>query len=96
MWNANNNKVMRFCDIAPNIITSLTWNPSGTQVSVGNSKGEVDIWDLAKSTKIQTLKGHGSRVSSIAWTSNLIATGSRDRTILLHDQRQGSEIIKTY
>lgn len=87
MWNANNNKVLRFCDIAPSNITSLAWNNSGTQVGVGTSQGVVDIWDLGKSTKIQTLEGHQSRVSSIAWSSNLIATGSRDRKILLRDPR---------
>ena len=87
MWNANNNKVLRFCDIAPNHITSLTWNNSGTHVGVGTSQGVVDIWDLGKSTKIQTLEGHQSRVSSLAWSSNLIATGSRDRKIFLRDPR---------
>ena len=55
MWNANNNKVLRFCDLAPNLITSLGWNTPGTQIGIGTSQGLVDIWDLGKSTKIQTL-----------------------------------------
>lgn len=31
--------------------------------------------------------GHSERVSSLAWRSNLIATGSRDKTINLRDIR---------
>ena len=41
MWNANNNKVLRFCDLNPASITSLAWNSSGSQVSIGNSLGVI-------------------------------------------------------
>ena len=61
----------------------------GTQISVGNSQGIVDVWDLGKSAKIQSFEGHHSRVSSLAWSSSLIASGSRDRNIYLRDPRQG-------
>ncbi len=46
MWNGNNNKVMRFCDINPCSITSITWNQCGSQIAIGNNQGVSEIWDV--------------------------------------------------
>lgn len=37
LWNANNNKVLRFCDLNPRSITSLTWNSEGSKICIGNN-----------------------------------------------------------
>jgi WD40 repeat protein len=38
MWDANNNKVSKFCDLAPNAtVSSISWNPKGNQISIGSS-----------------------------------------------------------
>lgn len=52
MWNANNNKVLRFCDLNPASITSLTWNNSGSQVAIGNNLGVIENWDFEKNRKV--------------------------------------------
>ena len=31
--------------------------------------------------------GHNARVSSLSWSGSLLASGSRDRTINIHDTR---------
>lgn len=42
LWDANTNKVCKFCDMAPqSSVTSIGWNPKGTHLSVGNSLGDV-------------------------------------------------------
>lgn len=38
-WNANNNRVLKFCDISPESISSINWNATGTQLALGTSKG---------------------------------------------------------
>lgn len=41
--------------------------------------------------------GHNARVSSLSWTGNLLASGSRDRTINIHDTRMSSrDIVSIY
>lgn len=52
MWNANNNKVLRFCDLNPASISSLTWNSNGTQISIGNSLGVIETWDFQRNRKV--------------------------------------------
>ena len=36
-WNATNNKVLKFCDIAPSSISSLNWNDEGSHIGIGTS-----------------------------------------------------------
>ncbi|MFS8160044.1 MAG: hypothetical protein ACMG6E_07505 [Candidatus Roizmanbacteria bacterium] len=36
---------------------------------------------------MRTLSGHSNRIGSCAWNGSLIATGSRDRSILIRDVR---------
>lgn len=88
MWDANNNKVSKFCDLAPSAsVSSINWNPKGTQISIGTTLGDVQIWDLGKSKKLMNLPGHLARVSSLAWSSSVLASGSRDKSILYRDIR---------
>lgn len=43
------------------------------------------------------LSGHSARVSSLSWAGNLLASGSRDRSIQIHDLRIGTrEAISIY
>lgn len=51
------------------------------------------MWDLEKNVKLLELYGHTGRVSSLAWSNNLLASGSRDRNILLRDTRMDSRNI---
>jgi cell division cycle 20-like protein 1 (cofactor of APC complex) len=89
MWDANNNKVSKFNDFAPHAtVSSLGWNPKANQISIGTSLGDVQIWDTTRNKKIYTLPGHTARVSSIAWSNSILASGSRDKTILYRDIRE--------
>jgi len=49
--------------------------------------GEIEIYDTMKKKVVTTFDVHNSRVSSLAWNDNIIASGSRDRTIILSDIR---------
>ncbi len=57
--------------------------------------GEIEVYDTEKKKLVRTFDGHMSRVGSLAWNDNLIASGSRDRMILLSDIRApGNSQIK--
>lgn len=92
-WNAANNKVVRFLDLNPHSISSINWNDAGSQIAIGTSQGTTEIWDTTKCAKMYEVAGHEERVSSLAWRSNLLASGSRDKTINLRDLRQNQRTI---
>eukprot|EP00468_Gymnochlora_sp_CCMP2014_P002508 CAMPEP_0167759860 /NCGR_PEP_ID=MMETSP0110_2-20121227/11257_1 /TAXON_ID=629695 /ORGANISM="Gymnochlora sp., Strain CCMP2014" /LENGTH=490 /DNA_ID=CAMNT_0007646291 /DNA_START=75 /DNA_END=1547 /DNA_ORIENTATION=- len=96
LWSACTSKVTKLCDLSNvgDSITSVAWSPRGQHLAVGTQKGEVQIWDSVKCKLIRTMVGHQTRVGTIAWNSQLLASGSRDRLILLRDHRAREHHIK--
>ncbi len=58
----------------------VSFSPNGRRLITGGSDGMVRIWDGRSGQPLVALKGHRSRVLSIAWTadSSLFVTGSSD------------------
>ena len=92
-WNANNNRVIKFCELSPDSISSLNWNQNGTQISIGTSRGTIELWDIVKNCRVSEYYGHSARVSSVAWNDSLLASGSRDRSILMRDIREKNQRV---
>jgi len=59
----------------------------GNQISVGSNSGRISIWDSTSCRVVRELQGHESRVGTMAWSSSLLASGSRDRNIYMQDIR---------
>ena len=94
LWNANNSKGNKLCDLGVSDSTaSVAWSQKGPLFSVGTNNGDVHIWDIVKMKKMRTLGGHSNRVGAIAWSSSLLSTGSRDKTILQRDLRSNMPFI---
>lgn len=91
LWNAGNSKVMKLCDMGNSLVTGVGWAQKDPHIAVGCDTGEVQVWDIAKMKKIRSFLGHSNRVGAIAWNSNLLSTGSRDKTILNRDVRISSQ-----
>ena len=88
LWNANNGKVSKICDLQDEgIVTSVTWNHRGSHLAVGSGEGKVHIWDVRKAKEIREFEGHADRVGSLAWGRTCLASGSKDKTILMRDTR---------
>ena len=94
VWNATTLTVSELCDLGDfNQVTSLSWSNKGNHLSVGTKTGQVQIWDINQKKKVRTLDGHMARVSSLAWnnvSTSVIASGSKDRTILVRDLRSSA------
>lgn len=56
-------------------------------LSVGLSNGMVEIYDLEKSSLLRSVKNHHLRVSSLAFSQNIMISGSKDKSINLNDLR---------
>ncbi len=89
LWAAHTGKVTKLCDLtdALDAVSSLSWTNKGQHIAIGTKNGQVQIWDANKCKKLRTMGGHFGRVSSMAWTSSTLASGSRDQSILLRDVR---------
>ena len=63
-------------------------------VAVGTHLGDVQLWDCITHRKLRTFEGHCARVGAIAWNSNnILASGSRDKNILVRDLRVQDDYI---
>ena len=88
LWSANTSKVSKLCDLgADDTVSSICWATSGNQISVGTNSGKILIWDASTCKMIREMAGHENRVGTMAWSSTLLASGSRDRNIYLQDIR---------
>lgn len=94
LWSACTSKVTMLCDLGENdSVTGVCWAVRGSQLAVGTRSGQVQLWDPVKCKKLKTMKGHVARVGALAWGSQLLASGSRDRTIYLRDHRSPEHYI---
>ncbi|CDZ97112.1 Anaphase promoting complex, Cdc20, Cdh1, and Ama1 subunits [Phaffia rhodozyma] len=89
VWNAESGGVSQLgepTEESPQIC-SLTWAGDGSYLSVGNDKGDVEVWDVETGVKLRTMAGHASRVPVLSWHGHLLSSGCRDGSIHHHDVR---------
>ncbi|CAG2116302.1 unnamed protein product, partial [Medioppia subpectinata] len=89
LWSACTSQVTRLCDLSADgdSVTSVSWAERGHLVAVGTHRGLVQVWDVAANKRLTTLEGHTARVGALAWNSDTLSSGSRDRHILQRDVR---------
>eukprot|EP01012_Entosiphon_sulcatum_P012389 TRINITY_DN1774_c0_g1_i1.p1 TRINITY_DN1774_c0_g1~~TRINITY_DN1774_c0_g1_i1.p1 ORF type:complete len:471 (-),score=36.63 TRINITY_DN1774_c0_g1_i1:283-1695(-) len=96
LWNAESGSIQQLLTTQEegNIVTGVSWATEQEHVlGVGLNSSEVQLWDTTASKRIRSLHGHASRVGSLSWCGPLLASGSRDSTILVHDTRADSHIV---
>jgi hypothetical protein len=80
--------VTKLCDFSEHdVITSISWALTGNHIAIGSNTGKIQIWDATTCKMTRELSGHDSRVGTLAWSTTLLASGSRDRNIMLQDIR---------
>ncbi|CAI5953292.1 unnamed protein product [Closterium sp. NIES-65] len=55
--------------------------------------GRVGVWDVVKGRRVRSMGGHRVRVGAMAWAANVLATGSRDRSVLQRDVRSPVDFV---
>lgn len=92
IWNANTSNVTQLVDLGSrNQVTSVSWSQKGNHLSIGTLDGAVQIWDVHHQKNVRTLYGHSHRIGACAWSGSLVASGSKDKSILVRDIRAQSD-----
>lgn len=68
-------------------LSSVHFNPEGTLLATSSGDGSVKVWDLKKTSCIQTLSDHQQPVWGVSWhwAGTVLASASMDHTIKLWD-----------
>lgn len=94
LWNACSSRVTKLCDLGmDDSVCSVGWAQRGTHVAVGTNNGKVQIWDASRCKRIRNMEGHRFRVGALAWSSSMLSSGSRDKTILQRDIRAQEDFV---
>eukprot|EP01111_Echinosteliopsis_oligospora_P004353 TRINITY_DN1699_c0_g1_i1.p1 TRINITY_DN1699_c0_g1~~TRINITY_DN1699_c0_g1_i1.p1 ORF type:complete len:546 (-),score=61.44 TRINITY_DN1699_c0_g1_i1:144-1781(-) len=93
LWNAATEKASKLCELVNDTVTSVNWMEWGTHLAVGSSHGSVQIWDVAHKKQVRDMGGHRARVGSLAWSSHLLSSGSRDKVIYNRDVRASTHFV---
>ncbi|OMJ69205.1 hypothetical protein SteCoe_33130 [Stentor coeruleus] len=94
-WDLTNYKELNSLDLTPNTPNSIGISPDGNFIIIGQSDGEIIIWEVDSFGIGKKLKGHLAGVNSIALSSDskIIASGSDDKTVRLWSVNTISEIF---
>ncbi|XP_059664635.1 B-type cell cycle switch protein ccs52A-like [Cornus florida] len=93
-WNVCNKKLTKLCDFeVDESVCSVSWAQHGTNLAVGTNKGKVQIWDASRCKRVRTMEGHQLNVFALAWSSSLLSSGGKDKTILQRDIRAPEEHV---
>lgn len=98
LWNAATRDIQELLTLADdNYVSSLSFLPdNGHLLAVGTSSHNVEIWDTVKIARTRVMKGHMSRVGSLAWRGQILTSGSKDTSIINHDHRMNNHVVSTY
>lgn len=71
----------------PAIATTLAWSPDGTQLALGQTSGEIQIWDVTPQTEITRLSAHSRQVTALAWGDRALISAGLDGQVQIWDQQ---------
>lgn len=92
IWSPFSNKSQLFsqCSIPDVYICSVSFNATGQYLAIGDSLGEIAIYDTNKEKLLIKIAAHKQRIGSLAWNGALLASGSRDKQIHIRDTRSAT------
>ncbi|CAI9093888.1 OLC1v1029481C1 [Oldenlandia corymbosa var. corymbosa] len=94
LWHASSSKVVKLCDLGiDDSVCSVGWAQRGTHLAIGTSNGKLQIWDASRCKRVRTMEGHRLRVGALAWSTSLLSSGSRDKSILQRDIRTQEDFV---
>ncbi|XP_041483134.1 cell division cycle protein 20 homolog [Lytechinus variegatus] len=95
LWNANSGEIDHLFQLESpgDYISSVQWLQDTDCLAVGNSMGQVLLWDVSKPKCLRCMAGHPARVGSLAWNSYILSSGGRAGNIHHHDVRIADHLV---
>ncbi|KAI8365047.1 fizzy-related protein [Choanephora cucurbitarum] len=93
LWDAGTSRVTKLHEFV-DTVTSVNWSQAGSLLAIGTSSGHSFLYDTATTRCIRAWHNHVSRIGTIAWRSNILSTGGRDRKIYHHDVRSPNAFFR--
>lgn len=90
LWNASSGTIQELTTLSSsdNYVCSLSFVKQGGNIlAIGTNNKTIQLWDIMTNQLLRTMTGHQARVSCMDWNEYILASGSRDTNILLHDVR---------
>lgn len=97
LWSGCTSKVTELCNLGTgDAVASVAWTQGGGHLAVGSKQGAVSVWDTSRGQKVKDAPGHISRVGCLHWHGDLLASGSRDKTVCLRDVREATPVTARF
>lgn len=89
LWNAANGEIQQLLELEgpEDYVCSVKWVKEGNFLAVGNSQGDVALWDVEHFKRLRLMNGHTDRVGSMSWNEYVLSSGSRSGKINHSDVR---------
>lgn len=73
-------------------VTAIAYSPDGKYLGTADRNGGIEVWESAPEPKpFNTLAGHKSACTALAFMPGVLASGSEDGTIKLWNVKEGTE-----
>jgi WD40 repeat protein len=71
------------------------WAKGGTILGVGNTAGEIEVWDASTLKQAAVLKGHTEQVNRVRWSpdGSMFASASSDGTVRIWQNQQRTTLM---
>lgn len=89
LWSAATSKVVELNSHAQNRdeVSSVCWSQGASALAIGGRQGSLQLWDPERKEEIIDYNSQGSRIGSLSWNINTLASGSRSGYVQYLDYR---------
>lgn len=95
LWDGKTSKVedLRTSQHHADIVSSVSWSQGASAIAVGTKEGILSLWNPQTQDQILRFsKGHPTRIGSLSWNLNMLASGGRDALIRYWDPRKNRSV----
>lgn len=95
LWNANENSILELTSYADsNKVTCVSFSQNSPDyLMTCADDGDSKLYSVSTQKAIRRLSGNQGRINVCDWNESIIATGSEDNSIVLHDVRVRNSVV---